>query len=164
MSSISALSSIGSQYPVSNSSQTSSSSGNFNLFEQLASALQSGNLSGAQQAYSSLSAAMQNSSSAQSNSPLSADLNALGQALQSGNLPAGAAGFREPSASRDAAGRRGQRASSPSRRWWWRRRERPAPDSLQHGQHLEQYPDDSEHQQHQRYKYQHCQLIELPAE
>ena len=93
MSSISGISTIASLSSVSNSSQTSNSRSNFNLFQQLATALQSGNLTAAQQAYSSLASSLQNSSSAQSSNPLSADFTALGQALQSGNLSAAQQAF-----------------------------------------------------------------------
>jgi type VI protein secretion system component VasK len=93
MSSIYGVSSIGTLYPANDSSQASSAQSNFNLFEQLASSLQSGNLSGAQQAYTSLAASFQNSPSAQTTNPLSADFQALGQALQSGNLSAAQQAF-----------------------------------------------------------------------
>jgi hypothetical protein len=59
-------------------------------FSELASSLNSGNLSGAQQAYSSLSQ-LQSSSpgpAANPNSPFSQALSQAGQALQSGNLSA----------------------------------------------------------------------------
>jgi hypothetical protein len=89
MSSISAVSGLGSIY---DTAQTSSSQGNnpFSEFEQLASSLQSGNLSGAQQAYNALASMMQN---APSSSPSSTAFKALGQALQSGNLQAAQQAF-----------------------------------------------------------------------
>lgn len=93
MSSIIGVSSIGTLDPATGSSQTSNAQNNFNLFEQLASSLQAGNLSAAQQAYTSLAASFQNSGGAQSSNPLSADFKALGQALQSGNLPAAQQAF-----------------------------------------------------------------------
>jgi hypothetical protein len=82
MSSISAVSGLGAIY---NTASTSSSQGNnlFGDFEQLASSLQSGNLTNAQQAYSSLAALIKN---VPSNSPTATAFKALGQALQSGNL------------------------------------------------------------------------------
>jgi outer membrane protein assembly factor BamD (BamD/ComL family) len=64
-------------------------------YTQLASALQSGNLTGAQTAFVALQQALQSqtgsssaatSSSTNSNDPIANDLNALGQALSSGNL------------------------------------------------------------------------------
>jgi hypothetical protein len=64
-------------------------------YAQLASALQSGNLTGAQSAFVALQQALQSqsgpssaatSSSTNSNDPIANDLNALGQALSSGNL------------------------------------------------------------------------------
>ena len=65
-------------------------------FQQLAQALQNGNLGGAQQAFSTLdqllSASNQSQSSAQNkqqgsqNNPFSTDLSAIGQALKSGDL------------------------------------------------------------------------------
>jgi hypothetical protein len=89
MSSISAVSGLGSIY---STAQTSSSQSNnfFGDFEQLASSLQSGSLSGAQQAYSSLAQMMQN---APSDSPAATAFKALGQALQSGNLQAAQQAF-----------------------------------------------------------------------
>ncbi len=61
------------------------------LFKQLASSLKSGNLSGAQQAYSSLQKLMQGGQSGSQtasaqNSSFQNDFAALGQALNSGNL------------------------------------------------------------------------------
>jgi hypothetical protein len=65
-----------------------SSSGS--AFEQtlsaLVSSLNSGNLSGAQQAYSSLSLLQSSGQGPPANSPLSQALSQIGQALQSGNL------------------------------------------------------------------------------
>lgn len=64
-------------------------------YTQLASALQSGNLTGAQSAFAALEQALQKQSgtntpataaSTNSNDPIANDLNALGQALSSGNL------------------------------------------------------------------------------
>jgi outer membrane protein assembly factor BamD (BamD/ComL family) len=64
-------------------------------YSQLASALQSGNLTGAQSAFVALQQALQSqsgpnsaatSNSTNSNDPIANDLNALGQALSSGNL------------------------------------------------------------------------------
>jgi outer membrane protein assembly factor BamD (BamD/ComL family) len=90
--------------PANDSSQASSAQSNFNLFEQLASSLQSGNLSAAQQAYTSLAASFQNSPRAQSTNPLSADFQALGQALQSGNLSAAQQAFSTLGRWRPASG------------------------------------------------------------
>jgi outer membrane protein assembly factor BamD (BamD/ComL family) len=72
--------------PVSSAStapQQSSNASNFwQTFKQLQSALQSGNLSAAQSAYSTLS----QSQAAQGNGPFSQVLQQIGQALQSGDL------------------------------------------------------------------------------
>jgi len=91
--SISGVSSVGVVYPVQDSSQTGNSQDNFSAFEQLAAALQAGNLAAAQQAYNSLASLTQNSPSGQSSSQVSADFNALGQALQSGDLSAAQQAF-----------------------------------------------------------------------
>jgi hypothetical protein len=58
-------------------------------FGQLVSSLNSGDLAGAQQAYSALSQLQSSGqgSSANPNSPVSQALSQIGQALQSGNLP-----------------------------------------------------------------------------
>src|SRR5580700_4883404 len=92
MSSISAVTGLGNIY---GTTSTSSSQSNnfFSDFEQLGSSLQSGSLSGAQQAYNSLASLLQNSSSANSSSPAAQAFKALGQALQSGNLPAAQQAF-----------------------------------------------------------------------
>jgi hypothetical protein len=67
-----------------NNSQSTSGFGSlFSDFRQLSQALQSGNLTQAQQAYNALT---QNAPSGQANGPLASAINALGQALQSGNL------------------------------------------------------------------------------
>jgi hypothetical protein len=55
-------------------------------FGQLVGALNSGNLSGAQQAYSALTGLQSNGQGPNSNSPLSQVLNQIGQALQNNNL------------------------------------------------------------------------------
>jgi len=60
---------------------------------QLASALQSGNLGAAQQAYSSLASLTQSLSTAQATIQLSPEFSTLGQALQSGNLSAAQQAF-----------------------------------------------------------------------
>jgi hypothetical protein len=83
ISAVSGLSSLCSSAETTNSPQGSNF---FSTFQQLASALQSGNLSSAQQAYNSLSQLMQNAPNGQSNSAFAKAFNALGQALQSGNL------------------------------------------------------------------------------
>lgn len=73
-------------------------------FQSLASALQSGDLSGAQQAFqdlqqlqssSSSSDPSQSGSSSNSTNPLSADFSALGQALQSGDLATAQSDFAQ---------------------------------------------------------------------
>jgi hypothetical protein len=91
--SISSISAVGNTYPIMESSQTNSAQSTFALFEQLASDLQSNNLSGAQQAYSTLSSMMPAASSSQTNSPFATAFQALGQALQSGNLQAAQQAF-----------------------------------------------------------------------
>ncbi len=66
-------------------------------FQQLASALQSGDLSGAQTAYSSIQQLLQantNSSSSSSPNTLQSDFAALGQALSSGSLTQAQSAFR----------------------------------------------------------------------
>jgi hypothetical protein len=71
--------------------QPSSSQSTFGQdFGQLVSSLQSGNLSGAQQAYAALSQLQSSGQgpSANPNGPLSQALNQIGQALQNGNLGA----------------------------------------------------------------------------
>jgi hypothetical protein len=67
--------------------QASNARSTFSAFEELASALQSNNLSAAQQAYNTLSSMMPNAASGSgSSSPFDTAFQALGQALQSGNL------------------------------------------------------------------------------
>lgn len=73
--------------PSTNNYQSSSSvSGLQQSFVTLVSALISGNLSSAQQAYSSLNQLQSNGQGPSANSPASQALSRIGQALQSGNL------------------------------------------------------------------------------
>lgn len=85
--SISGISSVSGQYSTANLSQTTQSAGSsfFSDFQELSSALQSGNLAQAQQAYNALT---QNAPGAMTNSPIATAMNNLGAALQSGNLQA----------------------------------------------------------------------------
>jgi hypothetical protein len=55
-------------------------------FKQLANAIQSGDLSGAQQAFTTLQKLLQTSQTGSQTSPIQSDFAALGQALSSGNL------------------------------------------------------------------------------
>jgi hypothetical protein len=65
-------------------------------FEQLSQALQSGDLSAAQKAYTSLTQGSPNSSSSSNqNSPLAQDFQALGKALQSGDLQGAQTAFAQ---------------------------------------------------------------------
>jgi hypothetical protein len=76
-------------FPAQSSYQPSGSQSAFGQdFSQLVSSLKSGNLSGAQQAYSALGQLQSNGQgpSANPNSPVSQALSELGQALQSGSL------------------------------------------------------------------------------
>ena len=70
-------------------------------FKQLASSLQDGDLSGAQQAYTSLQQLLPNqgqgsqSSASGSNNPIASDFKALGQALNSGDLSTAQSAFSQ---------------------------------------------------------------------
>jgi len=70
------------------SAQPWSGQANFQAFSQLANALNSGDLSGAQQAYAALSQQQGSSqgASANANTPFATALNQIGQALQNGDL------------------------------------------------------------------------------
>jgi hypothetical protein len=81
MSSISAVSGLNNLYDPASAGSSSQSNNIFSDIEQLGSSLQSGSLSGAQQAYNSLASLLQNSSSSNSNSPAAQAFKALGQAL-----------------------------------------------------------------------------------
>ncbi|HVN27422.1 MAG TPA: hypothetical protein VMT64_03000 [Candidatus Binataceae bacterium] len=89
MMSISAVSSLAS-LSAATATDTTRNTGFYSGFEQLASSLQSGNLSGAQQAYNTLSGLLKNSTTA---SPVSQAFKAIGEALQSGNLGAAQQAF-----------------------------------------------------------------------
>jgi hypothetical protein len=71
-----------------NPNQTANSQTNFQTLNQLFSAVGSGNLSDAQQAYSALSNQQSTGQgpSPNSNTPLAQTLNQIGQALQNGNI------------------------------------------------------------------------------
>ena len=78
--------SFGSSIPVSYQSQTQGPAQQLQAnVKQLAQSLQSGDLSGAQKAYTSLQQTLGTDASSSTN-PLNKDLSSLGQALQSGNL------------------------------------------------------------------------------
>ena len=62
-------------------------------FQELAQALQSGDLAGAQQAFSALTQLASNSGGSAGRGALAQDFNAIGQALQSGNLSAAQQAF-----------------------------------------------------------------------
>ena len=126
-------------------------------FQTLANALQSGNLSAAQTAFTALQQQFQNQSgqststsqSGQTN-PVSSDVQSLSSALQSGNLTSARAGLRP--VAEGHAKPANQRPSSPSP---WRRRCRRAGGAVldlvtlveleqlfqheQHGQHAERH-------------------------
>jgi hypothetical protein len=80
-----------------------------NTFQQLTQALQSGNLTAAQSAFSALTqkapppAANANTSTPSSSNPMAADFQALGQALQSGNLTGAQAAFTKLQSDAQAA-------------------------------------------------------------
>jgi len=86
-------------------------------FKQLASALQSGNLSGAQKAYSALQQLQQSNQSggqssngqaaSSSNNPIQNDFAALGQALSSGDLSGAQTAFSQLQTDMQAAGPNG---------------------------------------------------------
>jgi len=84
---MSGISSISGLYSTANLSQTTQPAGSsfFSDFQDLTSAIQSGNLAEAQQAYNALT---QNAPGAMANSPIATAMNNLGAALQSGNLQA----------------------------------------------------------------------------
>ena len=93
-------------------------------FRQLASALQSGNLAGAQKAFKALQQLQQSnpsggqSSNGQSassgNSPIQNDFAALGQALSSGNLSAAQGDFSQLQSAMQAAGANGASGGAQS--------------------------------------------------
>ena len=83
-------------------------------FQNLATALQSGDLSGAQQAYSDLTTLMPSTSTSASSQPASTgvnaiqkDISALGQALASGNLTEAQKDFSQMKTDMQSAGIRG---------------------------------------------------------
>ena len=86
-------------------------------FKQLASSLQSGDLAGAQQAFTSLEKLLQSSKvqpASTPQSPVQSDLAALGQALSSGDLSAAQGDFSKLQKDLQSAGQ--SNASSQSRR------------------------------------------------
>ncbi len=64
-------------------------------FKQLASSLQSGDLSGAQKAFSTLQNLLSSNQSGSQNSPIKNDLTALGQALSSGDISTAQSDFSQ---------------------------------------------------------------------
>jgi hypothetical protein len=89
---------------------------------QLSSALQSGNLTGAQTAFAALEQALQTQSgtsaaatttSGNSNDPIANDLSALGQALSSGNLTQAQSAFTQLNSDIQTAEQSGQNQDSP---------------------------------------------------
>jgi hypothetical protein len=113
--SITSISSAVNTYPNMESSRTSSAQSTFSVFEQLASALQSNNLTAAQQAYNTLSSMMPNASSRQSNSCFATAFQARTGAA-GGQSTRSAAGDFESSAKRDSGRGNGRPPSSLSRR------------------------------------------------
>jgi hypothetical protein len=108
-------------------------------FKQLANALQSGNLTGAQQAFKALQQLQQsNQSGGQSsngqqsstgNNPIQNDFAALGQALSSGNLSAAQSDFSQLKTDMQAAGASGASGAQSAHRGHHHRHASSASDS-----------------------------------